>query len=367
MAPAPLFNLRNRLLSSAEFRRKAEKLPFGQWFARSHAIRLFRIAGGFIHSQVLLACVRLDLFEILRPRPLKTAELAARTGLPEDRLRHLLAAAAALDLLQRRRRDRFGLGPLGAAMNENEAVKAFVLHHDVFYQDLVDPVALFAGEANTRLSALWAYASSNDSETLQRDDVHDYTTLMSRSQVMVAEQVLDAFSFEGRRSLIAIGGGNAAFARAVAARWPQLAITVADLPPVADIARQSLLDDGLERQIDVIGVDAAGGDIPGTYDVVSLVRIVHDHDDDRALEILKTARGALTDDGALLLAEPLAAKDAAGTLNDAYFHVYLLAMGSGRPRRYAEVKKLLKKAGFGSVKRRRTRVPVITSVIVATP
>ena len=367
MAPSPFLNLRNRLLSSADFRRRAEKLPFGQWLARRHANRLFRIAGGFIHSQVLLACVRLDLFEMLRPRPLQTSELAARTGIPEHRLRHLLAAAAALDLLTRRRRDRFGLGPLGAAMNENEAVTAFVLHHDAFYQDLVDPVALFAGTSEPKIAALWAYASSNEPDALENDDVRAYTSLMSKSQVMVAEQVLDAFSFEDSKSLIDIGGGSAAFARAVAARWPDLAITVADLPPVADIARQGLLDDGLERRIDVIGIDATSGNIPGTYDVVSLVRIVHDHDDDRALKILTTARSALSDDGALLVAEPLAATDAAGALNDAYFQVYLLAMGSGRPRRYAEMKKLLKQAGFGSVKRRRTRVPLITSVIVAKP
>lgn len=365
MAPAPFLNLRNRLLSSAEFRRKAEKLPFGQWFARRHANRLFRIAGGFIHSQVLLACVRLDLFEVLRTRPLKTSELAARTGLPEHRLRHLLSAAAALDLLTRRRRDRFGLGPLGAAMNENDAVRAFVLHHDVFYEDLVDPIALFAGDSDTRLSALWAYASSAEPATLERDDVRAYTALMSQSQVMVAEQVLDAFSFADSKSLIDIGGGGGAFARAVAARWPELAITVADLPPVADIARQALQHEGLERRIDVIGIDATTGNLPGTYDVASLVRILHDHDDDRALDILKTARSALSDDGLLLVAEPLAAKDAAGALNDAYFQVYLLAMGTGRPRRYAELKKLLKRAGFRSVRRRRTRVPLITSVIVA--
>ncbi len=367
MAPAPFFNLRNRLLSSASFRRKAEKLPFGQWLARRHAGRLFRIAGGFIHTQVLLSCVRLNLFEILRPRPLTTAELAARTQIPEDRLRHLLAAAAALDLLKRRRRDRFGLGPLGAAMNENEAVTAFVLHHDAFYQDLIDPVALFAGTAETRMSSLWSYATARTTDNLERDDVRAYTKLMSESQSMVAEQVLDAFSFAESKSLIDIGGGSGAFAKAVAARWPELAITVADLPPVADIARQSMLDEGLERRIDVIGIDATSGDIPGTYDVVSLVRIIHDHDDDRALQILRTARAALSEGGRLLLAEPMAARNFAGVLNDAYFQVYLLAMGSGRPRRSGELKRLLKEAGFSSVKRCKTRVPLITSVLVARP
>lgn len=365
MAIAPLFNLRNRLLSSARFRRFAEKMPFGQWFARSHARRLFQVASGFIHSQVLLSCVRLELFDKLRKRALTTTELAAQTGMSEERLRHLLSAAAALKLLQRRKGDRFGLGPLGASMNENEGVKAFVLHHAAFYEDLTDPVALFASDADTRMSALWGYADSQTPHLLDTDAVEAYTRLMSQSQMMVAEQVLGAFSFKGRRSLIDIGGGNGAFARAVAARWPELAISVADLPAVAEIARAELERSGLERRIDVIGVDASSGDMPGSYDVVSLVRILHDHDDDMALRILRTARSALAEDGTLLIAEPLAGTNAAGRLNEAYFQVYLLAMGSGRPRTFRELSDLLETAGFSRVRRHRSRVPLIASVISA--
>ena len=63
----------------------------------------------------------------------------------------------------------------------------------------------------------------------------------------------------------------------------------------------------------------------------------------------------------------MAARNLAGVLNDAYFQVYLLAMGSGRPRRVGELKSLLKAAGFSSVRRCKTRVPLITSVLVAKP
>ncbi len=321
------------------------------------------MAGGFIHTQVLLSCVKLGLFERLSSGAVSVAELAVESSVDEGRLRHLLGAATALDLLSRRRRDRYALGPLGAAMLGNASVLAFVRHHEVLYRDLDDPLAFFRGDTQPELARLWAYASSEDA--LSGEQVTDYTALMAESQAMVAEQVLAAFSFQKSRSLVDIGGGSGAFARAVAERWPHLAITVADLPAVADIARKALQASGLERRIDVVGLDASEDAIPGSYDVVSLVRIVHDHNDDKAVEILRRARAALAPGGQLLLAEPIAATDAAGRLNDAYFQVYLLAMGSGRPRTRSELKTLLREAGFTAIRRHRTPVPLITSVFSA--
>jgi len=355
------FNWKNRLLSSAQFRSRSGKNLFGQWFARHYARRLFQLAGGFIHTQVFTTCLSLGVFDKLRAGPVTIDALAAECAVPLERFEHLLHAAAALDLVALRRRGRVGLGPLGAAMVENDGVAAFVQHHADLYRDLDDPVAFFRGERESSLRRLWSYASGD----VDADTVEAYSQLMARSQSMVAEQVLHAFSFEGAKSLVDIGGGSGVFARAVVERWPHLAVTVADLPPVAELARRSLAEVGLERRIDVVGLDAATGSVPGTYDVASLIRIVHDHDDDKAMSIIRAAASALTPDGTLLLAEPIAARDAAGKLNDIYFHTYLLAMGSGRPRRFGELREMLKQAGLTRVRRHRSPVPLIASVLSA--
>ncbi len=363
-----LFDSRNRLLARPAFRRLAQKIPFFQWVARRQAAQLFRLCSGFIHSQVLLACVRLELFERLQGGALSLQAIAAETGLPDERLRQLLNAAAALKLLERRPHGRYGLGVLGAAMSNNESLDALVRHHALLYEDLSDPLRLLQTESpSTRVSKLWPYANAGDPRELPSSDVAAYTDLMAASQAMIAEQVLDAFSLRGQGSLLDLGGGAGAFVTAAASRWPHLQLTLADLPGVAAIARERLTAAGLERRIRVVALDAGRDTLEGQHDVVSLLRVLHDHDDDAVLRLLANAKAALRPDGSLLVAEPVAGRDEPGGLIDAYFSVYLLAMGSGRPRRFAELKALLERAGFRHVRRHRTRLPLITSVISARP
>lgn len=361
-----LFKLRNRLLTNPGFRRWVQKTFIGQWIANRQAYRLFRIASGFVHSQVLLACVRLDLFERLRHGPRTLTAIADELALPADRSRHLLDAASALGLLEARANGSYGLGMLGTAMTDNTPLTALVRHHAALYEDLVDPVSMFASDGpSRRMAELWPYATADTPRSLDADAVGAYTTLMASSQSMIAEQVLNAVSLRRYRSLLDLGGGAGAFVAAVAERWPHLELTLADLPAVAEIARQRLDAKGMRERIGVIEVDAAKDTVSGTYDVVSLVRILHDHDDERVLRLLATARAALVPGGLLLVAEPLAGKRPPGDLIDAYFSIYLLAMGSGRPRRFEALSGLLEKAGFTRIRRRPTRVPLITSVVVA--
>ena len=308
----------------------------------------------------------MQLFERLQGGAQDVTSIATAAAVPKERLRALLRAADALQLLEERPDGSYGLGVLGATMTDNQSLLALVEHHAMLYEDLRDPVALFANPtAETAMSRLWPYAGDGSAEPLAAADVADYTNLMAASQAMIAEQVMDAVSFRDRRRLLDIGGGAGAFAIAVAQRWPHLEITIADLPAVADIARKRIADAGMEDRIQVVGVDASREPLPGGYDTVSLVRILHDHDEPMALSLLAAAKTALNDGGMLLVAEPMADAPGAGELIAAYFNVYLLAMGSGRPRRFDELSKLLEKGGFGHIRRRRTAVPLITGVVVA--
>lgn len=367
--PDRWFAWRNRLLASRVFQRRAAAFPLTRPVARRRAGQLFDLVAGFVYSQVLLACVRLNLFDILAEGPQTLSALATRLQLPEPAARRLLTAAHALRLAQRRGGDRFGLGELGAPLVGNRALAALVEHHTALYADLADPVGLLRGESGGRgtaqLARYWAYAGTAAPGELPEAEVAAYSALMSASQPLVAEEILDAYPIAGHRCLLDVGGGEGRFLIEAARRAPQLRLMLFDLPAVAARARGCIDAAGLGARSTVHGGDFLQEPLPTGADVATLVRVVHDHDDADAARLLAAVRRALSPGGVLVLGEPMADTAGAQAMGDAYFGLYLFAMGSGQPRTPQQLTALLQAAGFSRVRRLHTRVPLQVQVLVA--
>lgn len=359
-------DLRDRLLSSVRFQEWASRFPPTRLIARRRASDLFDICAGFVYSQVLLACIELRLFDILLDEPQTATRLAAQLQLPEHAVTRLLDAAVSLRLFERRSDRRYGLGTLGAVLARNPALAAMVRHHRHLYADLLDPVALLRGTSKaTQLGKYWAYADAQNPATLSNDDVASYSSLMALSQPMVAEEILDAVPLEPGCSLLDVGGGEGAFVAAVAARQPDVKLTLLDLPAVTERAKVRLAKHGLEHRIALIGGDFLADPLPVAHDVITLVRVILDHDDKNALTLLRSARRAIGPNGMLVVAEPMADTPGAEVMGAAYFGIYLLAMGGGRARTRNEISALLTQAGFRSIEFRTGGRVLRTGIAVA--
>jgi demethylspheroidene O-methyltransferase len=352
------------LLANPSFQRWAMRFPLTRFVARRRARALFDLTAGFVYSQILAACVRLDLFEVLRDSPRGLADLAATLNLPQEATLRLLRAAIALKLVATTRQGDFTLGPLGAALLGNPGVAGLIDHHALLYADLADPVALLRRRAPGALAGYWPYAASPEAAIVPAQ-VAAYSALMAASNGMIADQVLFAYDIARHRRLLDIGGGEGAFLREAAARAPKLDLMLFDLPAVAERAEQALAGAGLAGRARAVGGDFFRDSLPAGADLITLLRVVHDHDDDAAMVLLRNARRALAPGGTLLLAEPMAETAGAEPAGDAYFGFYLLAMGSGRPRTAGALCAMLTEAGFRGARRLRSTAPMLAGVIVA--
>lgn len=357
---------RNSIISRPAFQSWASRFILTRPVSRIRARRLFDLIAGFTYSQTLFACVESGIIARLEHGAAQSAELGALARLEGDSIRRLLRAASALGLIESVADDRWMLGEQGVALVGNPGAIAMIRHHHLLYADLADPLSLLRGERTTpgALAGYWPYALGDGSEGGDQRAVSPYSQLMAASQPMVADQVVHAWRFGRHKRMLDVGGGAGAFIAAVAKFAPRLEFGLFDLPAVTAIGARQLAAQG-------VVVNAHPGDfrtdaIPQGYDLMTLIRILHDHDDALAQSLLVKVRAAMVPGDTLLIAEPMAATRGAEAMADTYFGFYLLAMGSGRARTPLEIGAMLTKAGFASWRERPTGLPIVTRMIAAT-
>ena len=365
-------------LTDPSFSRWAAGNIFTRWITRRRAKQVFDVMAGFVYSQVLLACVRLRILELVNESPRTLDELAQICQVPASGLQRLVNSAVALRLLSLRGQGRYGLGALGAPVAGHPGIRAMIEHHAVLYHDMQDPVALLRDQmADGQMMAYWPYVETEGAGSQTKDapnpapraweqeKVSRYSQLMSASQPFVVDEVLATYSFDKHHCVLDVGGGQGTFVNRLAGHATHLKLKLFDLPQVADLARQNFNKQSLAGRIEAFGGDFLKDTLPVGADLVTLVRVAHDHPDAHVNTILRAIFNALPSGGTLLLTEPMAQASRDAPLGDAYFHFYLLAMGSGRLRTAKELADMILAAGFGSVELLANAMPLQTQILVA--
>ena len=83
-----LFIHKDRLIAHRSFQRLVARIPVLREISKNRARGVFNLMAGFVYSQILLACVRVRLFEHLANGPLDITDLAKKIDLTSatDRL-----------------------------------------------------------------------------------------------------------------------------------------------------------------------------------------------------------------------------------------------------------------------------------------
>ncbi len=360
----------DRWMTSAKLYRWTSTNALTRWIARRRTRQVFDLMAGFVYSQVLLACVRLRLLELVAQRPRSLAELAQASNVSAAGLQRLLSAAVALRLLELRGEGRFGLGALGAPIAGHGGIRAMIEHHAVLYQDMQDPVALLRDQLDKgEMSHYWPYAldPARDAgrQGWQAEKIARYSDLMSSSQPFVVDEILSVYEFSEHRKVLDVGGGQGTFLSRLARHAPHLELMLFDLPQVAALARNNFARQGVGARATAHEGSFLRDALPAGADLITLIRVAHDHPDADLKVVLRRIHEALPVGGTLLLAEPMAQEADFAPQGDAYFHFYLLAMGNGRLRTASELTDMLEGAGFTCVERVPNPMPLHTEILIA--
>ena len=358
---------RSKMVANSKFQAFCTKIPGLSQFAQSRANALYGLTAGFVYSQIFASCVNLGLLEILNGQTQHILALSAKTGLSVDATGRLLSAAESLGLVTEIEPGFWALDDLGAVAANDFGVLAMVRHHSLLYADLADPVALLKQRSrDTGIARLWAYSANSEPAGINAEDARTYSELMRVSQDAVTREVLRVHDFNIYREVVDVGGGHGRFLSNVAAKANRPKLHLFDLPPVAEQGRIALEAIGLAPRLKTTGGSFFDDSVPKGADCYTLVRVLYDHDDEAALQILKTVRAAMQPGSTLVIAEPMGGTKGAMAHVNAYFSFYLLAMASGRCRSAQTHIALARQAGFASAKAIRTGQPLYTGVVIAT-
>lgn len=358
-----------RLYASPKLYQWSLSNPLTRWITKRRTQQIFDLMSGFVYSQVLLGCVRLNLFKMLYQSPLDLQQIALQTKVSEQALQRLLLSAVSLGLLEHRSHQRFGLGALGVPLAMHPGIGAMVEHNHLLYRDMQDPLGFLNNAWLGTMADYWPYAHDEQAaERAAQDKFSRYSDLMASSQEFVVQEILGSYYFNEHSCVMDVGAGKGRFASELALHAPHLKLQLFDLPPVLELAKATFQSKGLLDRLTSCPGNFLHDTLPQGADLVTLVRVAHDHPDEVVQQLLQKIHDALPVGGTLLLAEPMAQTQSQSgdgpQQTDAYFHFYLLAMGAGRLRTPEELMQMMSKAGFVVIEKLPNNMPIHAQILL---
>jgi hypothetical protein len=324
---------------------------------------ILQIATGYWLSQALFAAARLGIADQLRDGPLSTEVLAERTGCHGPTLYRVLRALAGAGVFLECSPRQFAQTPLSEALRSDvpHSIRAMVL----FQADHLHwrCYGAFSYCVETGKPAFPHVFGKEPFEYLAEhpDDAKVFHEAMTSHSRMAAEAIAEAYDFSRYRTIVDVGGGGGLLLGTVLQKAPEARGVLFDLPHTVEQAKQAgLLPEG---RCEFVAGDFFQS-VPAGGDLYLVKHIIHDWDEERAEQILRTCRRAMSDEARLLILEMIV-PEGNGPSFAKMLDLEMLVIAGGRERTEAEYAELLAKAGFRLERAEPTASPV--SILEAAP
>ncbi len=278
--------------------------------------KLHETARHYRHSQILLTCVELGVFDALSGRDATAAELAATLGADARGLELLLNAATALGWLEKRG-GRFS----NASLAENHLTASAMGHtlrlESAFYNrwgHLAEAVR--SGKR----------PEENRRDEQPRDWVKTFIHALYNASRLIAPAVADALALLDNRPLrvLDVGGGHGGYSLALAQEYPLLTATVFELPRVVPVAQEIIALAGMSERVMVQEGDFQKEGLGSGYDVALVFGVLNGEPPEMRPALIRKVFDALNPGGLIVLRDAVLDPDRAGPPDAALFALQML-------------------------------------------
>jgi hypothetical protein len=305
--------------------------------------QMIRLLMGFIPARAIYTAAKIGLADQIDGAGSTAEQLALHFDVDAPALERVLRTLTGLGVLHEENGGRFTLTEIGKTLRTDSpvSIRDYTLFvHEFLYElfgGLVGSVRSGKPAVEAAFGApLYTYLQENP------DKAALFHSGLSNRGRIEARAILDAYSFADCRLIVDLGGGNGGFLSAILSEHPNLSGMLVERASAIEAARAGR--GGPLPRCELIEGDFFQS-VPRDGDVYVLKRVLVDHTDEKALQILRNCLAAMRPDNRLLIIEPLSGAINEPSLARLMDLTYLLA-GTGRVRSQEEHSSLLQNAGL---------------------
>jgi hypothetical protein len=312
---------------------------------REAAAIMLRMISGIHVSQAVYLMAKLGIADALADGAKPVSQLARSAQADEASLYRVLRLLAALGVLTEHDGRSFSLTVLGDRLRRDApaSMRSWAMLHESVggiraFEPIVETVRTGKPGADIA-NGMGVFEFLDQHRELDRH----FQAAMSERTTGFAPSVAARYDFAPLQTVADIGGGRGTLLATILQAHPHLHGILFDRPTVTAGARDALRAARVADRCKVVTGDFFQ-EVPAGADAYVVANVLHDWDDQRAMEILASIRRAMPADGRVLIVERLIAPDPADALPVLLSDMNMLVFTGGRERTNPEYGKLLAEA-----------------------
>lgn len=318
---------------------------------------LFQLSTGFWPSCLLHTAVKLDVFTELSEKPSTAEEVALKLDIDRRAAELLLDALIGREFLTKKE---------GIYSNTPLSQK-FLVNTSPFYLGYIIRHGANMYPYWGRLEeAIRNGRSLRPSRTRPPEELENFILGMHNLAQVIAPKITKSISLNGIKNLIDLGGGPGTYAVHFCGNYPNLKVTVFDLPDVLPITEKVIKSFGLSDRINLIAGDFHKDPLPSPFDAAWLSQIIHGDGPEFCKALIRKVYGILNPGGKIIIQDFILDETKTKPPFASLFALNMLIhTNEGRTYSFSEIEGWLRDTGFTNIKGLDLVLPNDASVVIA--
>lgn len=305
---------------------------------------ILKLARRFMESRILLTAAEMNIFTHLGETPTTARDLAERLHADLRGLTILLDALAAMGLLSKQEDSYLSATDAAPFLTDNssQSVLPMILHAAHLWESWSGLTSKIKGPGLTGLP---------ESAARSAEELQAFIGAMHVVGVPLAQKIVAALRPRESRNLIDVGGASGTYTIAFLKDVPEMKATLFDRPAVIPIARERLIEAGMQDRVRLVAGNFYEDELPGGHDLALLSAIIHQNSPAENIGLFRKVCAALVPGGRIIIRDHVMEPDRARPKDGAIFAVNMLVnTEGGSTYTFAEIRNWLIQAGFANVR-----------------